>query len=82
MIARTWRGWAPAQTADLYEEHYHATVVPHLRRTTRFRSARLLRQDRGEEVEFTSIVVFDDLQAVEAFAGTTSATPWSRRQPD
>jgi heme-degrading monooxygenase HmoA len=69
MIARTWRGWAPAATADDYQRHYATDVAEHLRDLPGFRGARLLRRPDGEEVEFTSITFFTDLDAVRGFAG-------------
>ncbi|TQS39638.1 antibiotic biosynthesis monooxygenase family protein [Cryptosporangium phraense] len=69
MIARTWRGWAPPETADDYQRHYEAEVSDHLRDVPGFRGAHLLRRPDGDEVLFTSIVLFTDLDAVRAFAG-------------
>jgi antibiotic biosynthesis monooxygenase (ABM) superfamily enzyme len=69
MIARTWRGWAPAATADDYQRHYATDVAKHLRDLPDFRGARWLRRPDGEEVEFTSITFFTDLDAVRGFAG-------------
>jgi heme-degrading monooxygenase HmoA len=69
MIARTWRGWAPRSTADDYQRHYEAEVSDHLRAVPGFRGARLLRRDDGDEVEFTSVVLFTTRDAVRAFAG-------------
>jgi heme-degrading monooxygenase HmoA len=69
MIARIWRGWAPLATADDYQRHYSAEVSGHLRAVDGFRGARLLRQDDGQEVMFTSITYFTSVDAVRAFAG-------------
>ncbi|KDN23288.1 antibiotic biosynthesis monooxygenase family protein [Amycolatopsis rifamycinica] len=69
MIARTWRGWAPAATADDYQRHYETDVAEHLRDVPGFQGARLLRRRVGDEVEFTSITFFTDLDAVRGFAG-------------
>ncbi|BCJ46901.1 antibiotic biosynthesis monooxygenase [Actinoplanes ianthinogenes] len=69
MIARIWRGWAPATTADDYQRHYAAEVAGHLRRVPGFRGARLLRVWEGDEVRFTSVVFFDGMDDVRAFAG-------------
>jgi len=69
MIARTWRGWAAAATADDYQRHYETAVTEHLRTIPGFVDARLLRHTDGEEVMFTSIVTFRDMAAVRAFAG-------------
>ena len=64
MIARIWRGWAPLATAGDYERHYRAEVGGHLRAVSGFRGARLLRQQDGQEVMFTSITYFSSLDAV------------------
>lgn len=69
MIARIWRGWAPAATADDYQRHYESEVDEHLRAVGGFRGARLLRQQDGQEVMFTSITFFASLDAVRGFAG-------------
>jgi hypothetical protein len=69
MIARIWRGWAPPATADDYQRHYSSEVSGHWRAVGGFRGARLLRQDDGQEVMFTSITYVTSLDAVRAFAG-------------
>jgi heme-degrading monooxygenase HmoA len=69
LIARMWRGWAPAATAEDYQRHYEFEVSGHLRSVNGFRGARLLRHGDGQEVMFTSITFFTDLDAVRAFAG-------------
>jgi heme-degrading monooxygenase HmoA len=69
MIARTWRGWATAADAVEYQRHYATTVATELRGVAGFRGARLLRHTEGDEVQFTSIAYFDDMDAVRAFAG-------------
>jgi heme-degrading monooxygenase HmoA len=69
MIARTWRGWASTATADDYQHHYEFDVAEHLRQVDGFRGARLLRKLDGDDVMFTSIVFFDSMDDVRAFAG-------------
>jgi len=69
MIARTWRGWASAATADEYQHHYESDVAEHLRQVAGFSGARLLRHLDGDEVMFTSIVYFTSMDDVHAFAG-------------
>jgi heme-degrading monooxygenase HmoA len=69
VIARIWRGWAPPAAADDYQRHYQAEVTEHLRAVSGFRGARLLRQDEGREIMFTSITFFSSLDAVRGFAG-------------
>jgi heme-degrading monooxygenase HmoA len=69
MIARIWRGWASKDSADNYQRHYEPEVCTHLRGIEGFRGARLLRQEAGQEIMFTSVTFFTDLDAVRAFAG-------------
>jgi hypothetical protein len=69
MIARIWRGWAPAATVHDYQRHYETEVSEHLRLVSGFRGARLLRQEDGQEVMFTSMTFFTGLDAVRGFAG-------------
>jgi heme-degrading monooxygenase HmoA len=69
VIARIWRGWAPVATAGDYQRHYESEVGEHLRAVSGFRGARLLRQDQGREVLFTSITFFTSVDAVRGFAG-------------
>ena len=69
MIARIWRGWAPAATADDYQRHYKTEVSEHLRLVSGFRGARLLRQEDDQKVMFTSMAFFASLDAVRGFAG-------------
>jgi hypothetical protein len=69
LIARIWHGWAPRATAGDYQRHYESEVSGHLRGIDGFRGARLLRQDAGDEVMFTSIAFFTGVDAVRGFAG-------------
>ena len=69
MITRMWRGWARSDQADRYEQHYRSEVVATLGQVPGFRGARLLRRRIGEETEFVSLTLFDDLDAVRGFAG-------------
>ena len=69
MIARIWHGWASRATAGDYQHHYESEVSGHLRGIDGFRGARLLRQDAGDEVMFTSIAFFTGIDAVRGFAG-------------
>ena len=69
MITRIWRGWARSDQADRYERHYRSEVVATLGQVPGFRGARLLRRRIGEETEFVSLTLFDDLDAVRGFAG-------------
>ncbi len=75
MIARAWHGWTRGEDADAYDRHYRSEVLDSLRSVPGFRGARLLRRDIGGETEFLSLVFFDDLAAVRAFAGAEYEVP-------
>jgi heme-degrading monooxygenase HmoA len=69
VVVRMWRGWTRSADADRYERHYRSEVLASLRQVPGFRGARLLRREVGEETEFVSLTLFDDLDAIRAFAG-------------
>ena len=74
MITRMWRGWSRSDQADRYERHYRSEVVATLRQVPGFRGARLLRRTIGEETEFLSLTLFDDLNVIRSFAGSDYET--------
>lgn len=70
-IKRIWHGWTTPENADTYEKLLREEVsvgiegmrIPGLRRFE------MLRRPAGDEVEFVTIMEFDDLDAVKAFVG-------------
>lgn len=71
MIRRIWRGWTTPGNADTYERLLREEVFPSIasRRIPGYRGIELLRLEGDDEVEFVTIMAFDSLDAVEAFAG-------------
>ena len=71
MIARIWHGWTTPANADAYERLLRTEIFPGIlaRKIVGFRDIQLLRRDDGDEVEFITIMNFDTLEAVIAFAG-------------
>jgi heme-degrading monooxygenase HmoA len=69
VIGRLWRGWARRESADAYEQLLRGEVLPGIHRIDGHRGAYLLRRDAGDRVEFVTLTLFDDLDAVRAFAG-------------
>src|SRR5262245_46833573 len=71
MICRIWRGWATPQNADRYEAIVRGQVIPEIEamRIDGFRHIDLLRRSGEHEVEFTTIMWFDDIAAVRRFVG-------------
>ena len=71
MIARVWHGWtAPAQ-AYAYEALLRTDIFPGIlaRGTTGFERIELFRRVLEAEVEFITVMWFQDWDAVKAFAG-------------
>lgn len=71
MIQRVWHGWTPPDRADAYETLLRTEILPGIRarNVAGYRSVTLLRRRVGEEVEFVTVMTFDSLDAVRAFAG-------------
>lgn len=71
MISRIWHGWTSHGNADKYEALLKEEIFVGIqnRHIPGFKGIQLLRRKVGEEVEFVTIMVFDSLDAVRAFAG-------------
>lgn len=71
MISRIWHGWTDPENADIYEGLLRSEIFTGIqeRSIAGFRGIHLLRRDLGDEVEFITIMWFDSLEAVRAFAG-------------
>jgi heme-degrading monooxygenase HmoA len=71
MIARIWRGWTTPANADAYQRIVGEEVLPGIagRHLDGYHGAYLLRRELDDEVEFATIMLFDSLEHVRAFAG-------------
>jgi len=71
MIARLWHGWTTPGNADVYESLLRTEVFPGIlaKSVAGLRNIELLRRPSADEVEFVTIMRFDTLEAVKAFAG-------------
>lgn len=71
MISRIWHGWTSRENADAYEELLRTEIFVGVaeRAIEGYRGIHLLRRDVDEDVEFVTIMWFDSLTAVKAFAG-------------
>jgi heme-degrading monooxygenase HmoA len=71
MIARVWRGWTTSQNADAYERIVSTQVLPEIaaRDLPGYHGAYLLRRELAEEVEFSTIMLFDSIDSVRRFTG-------------
>jgi len=71
MIARIWHGFTRPANADAYERLLREEIFRGIasRAITGYRGIELFRRPAGEEVEFVTLMRFDSLDAVRAFAG-------------
>jgi antibiotic biosynthesis monooxygenase (ABM) superfamily enzyme len=72
MIVRLWHGWTTPEKADAYERLLREEIFHGIarRQIAGYRGIELLRRQTGGEVEFVTVMRFDSLDAVRAFAGT------------
>lgn len=71
MISRIWHGWTVRENADAYEELLRNEIFRNIANKSieGYHGIHLLRRDVNEEVEFLTIMWFDNLDSVRAFAG-------------
>jgi heme-degrading monooxygenase HmoA len=76
MIGRIWHGWTRPEAADAYEALLRQRVFPGIisRNIAGFKEIQLLRRALADEVEFITIMWFDSMEAVRAFAGRDHET--------
>src|SRR2546427_9258469 len=77
MIARIWHGWTKPADAKTYENMLREEILPGIARRNipGYRGAELFIQDDGDEVEFVTLLRFDSMDAVIAFAGDDESKP-------
>jgi hypothetical protein len=78
MITRIWRGWTTRENADAYQRIVSEEVLPGIaaRGLDGYHGAYLLRRELDGEVEFATIMLFDSLHHVRAFAGEDYETAY------
>lgn len=71
MIGRIWHGWTTPANADAYEELLKSEIFVGIQnhQIKGYRGIQLLRRRLGNEVEFVTVMWFDSLEGVRAFAG-------------
>jgi len=71
MISRIWHGWTTHENASVYQALLLSEVLTGIadREIPGYQGAHLLRRDHESEVEFVTILWFESLDAVIAFAG-------------
>lgn len=78
MIARIWHGITEKAKADAYEKLVKAEIFPEIegKSGAGLKGIQLLRQEKDAEVEFTTIIWFDDLGSVKKFVGKDYETAY------
>jgi hypothetical protein len=71
MISRVWHGWTSRENADAYEELLRTEIFTNIEKQAiaGYHGIHLFRRDVDEGVEFVTIMWFDSLDALRAFAG-------------
>ncbi|NOS71201.1 MAG: antibiotic biosynthesis monooxygenase [Verrucomicrobia bacterium] len=71
MISRIWHGYTTLEKADTYEALLKSDIFVgiHDRNIPGFQEIQLFRRNLEEEVEFITVMWFDSIEAVKAFAG-------------
>ena len=71
MICRSWHGWTAPANADAYEALLRTEIFPGIARRAiaGYRGIELLRRADGDAVEFVTLMWFDSIDDVRAFAG-------------
>jgi heme-degrading monooxygenase HmoA len=71
MICRVWHGWTTPANAEAYERLLREEVFRAIagRAIAGYRGIELLRRTEGAEVAFVTLMWFESLEAIRAFAG-------------
>ena len=71
MICRIWHGWTTHENAAAYQSLLKEEILPGIagRRIEGYQGEHLLRRDVGDEVEFVTVLWFESIESVRAFAG-------------
>jgi heme-degrading monooxygenase HmoA len=76
MICRIWHGWTTPANADAYEQLLKTEIFEWIagQHIAGYLGIELLRRRTDSEVEFSTMMWFDSLDAVRAFAGADYET--------
>jgi antibiotic biosynthesis monooxygenase (ABM) superfamily enzyme len=69
VIARVWRGATAAEDGDGYAAYIEESAMTKARKLPGSRGTLVLRRVDGDRAEFETILLFDSLDDVRAFAG-------------
>lgn len=71
MIARIWHGWTSPENAPRYETILKNEVIPSIedKKIEGFRNINVLKRTLKGEIEFITIMRFDNLECIKNFMG-------------
>ncbi|MGH8809652.1 MAG: hypothetical protein ACREX0_17400 [Noviherbaspirillum sp.] len=71
MLTRIWHGWTAPENASAYQNLLLTEIFPGIagRNVPGYLGISLVRRDIANEVEFATIMWFDSIDSVKAFAG-------------
>ena len=71
MMSRIWHGWTVPEKADEYDSLLRGEIFSAIqnRQIAGYKGVHLFRRNLGDEVEFMTIMWFDSVEAIRAFAG-------------
>jgi antibiotic biosynthesis monooxygenase (ABM) superfamily enzyme len=75
LITRLWRGWTALEDAQAYADFLLGSLFPSMREIDGFVDADVLRRREGDEMAFVTLIRFDSLDAIRAFAGDDYEVP-------
>lgn len=83
MIARVWHGYTKPEHADAYESMLKPELLPGISKAKGYQGSYLLRREKGAEVEFITIMLWESIDAIRAVTGAdyeASIIPEDRRK--
>ena len=77
-VSRIWHGWTEPANADAYERLLKTEIFTGIfsKKVPGFRRIELFRRPAEGEVEFVTVMWFDSLESVKAFAGEDHETAY------
>jgi len=78
MISRIWHGYTSKLDANTYEDLLKEEIFPGIEKKSvkGYKGIQLLRRDLETEVEFTTIMWFNNMESVKQFAGDDYETAY------
>jgi hypothetical protein len=83
MISRIWHGYTSKHNADTYENLLKEEIFPGIenKKVKGYKGIQILRRELETEVEFTTIMWFENIESVKQFAGEIMKRPMYLQKP-